>query len=231
MRHLSRLERWITPDGQAILALLPEGVDGHFGSELRRFVPMQYHREQTTLPRLLALLQSIGVSISKRQLQRLLTDKPESFVAEARDVLRAGLKTSRFVSVDDTGARHAGKNGSCTQIGDDWFTWFAARPSKSWLNFLDPLHAGPTDYRRNDAAFSYMPEHSLPAMLISRLATVPEACFPDRVAWQAHLDRLGFTVLTVTPDPSRVATEGALWGTVQAHGFLLPPGPVRVSTR
>ena len=33
-------ERWITPDGRAILAPLPEGIDGHFGPELRRFVLM-----------------------------------------------------------------------------------------------------------------------------------------------------------------------------------------------
>jgi hypothetical protein len=118
-------ERWVTPDGRTILAPLPEGVDGHFGPELRRFVLMQYHQGQSTLPRLAALLHSMGVAISKRQLQRLLTDKQVDFVSEAQDVLRAGLATSPFVSVDDTGARHAGKNGFCTQIGNDWFTWLA----------------------------------------------------------------------------------------------------------
>ena len=124
-------ERWVTPDGQTILAPLPEGIDGHFGPELRRFVLMQYHQGQSTLPRLAIFLRSVGVAISKRQLQRLLTDKQESFVAEAQDVLRAGLETSLYISVDrfakradvpegvrrtDTGARHAGKNGFCTQI-------------------------------------------------------------------------------------------------------------------
>jgi hypothetical protein len=105
---------------------------------------MQYHQGQSTLPRLAALLRSLGVAISKRQLQRLLTDKQDDFVSEARDVLRAGLETSPYVSVDDTGARHAGKNGFCTQIGNDWFTWFGTRSSKSRLNFLDLLRALPT---------------------------------------------------------------------------------------
>ena len=62
-----------------ILAPLPEGMDSHFGPELRRFVLMQYHQGQSTLPRLVALLQSVGVSISKRQVQRLLTDKQDGF--------------------------------------------------------------------------------------------------------------------------------------------------------
>src|SRR6202020_1767615 len=114
-------ERWVTPDGRAILAPLPEGIEGHFGPELRRFVLMQYHQGQSTMPRLATLLHSLGVAISKRQLQRLLIDKQDDFVREAQDVLRAGLETSPYISVDDTGARHAGKNGFCTQIGNDWF--------------------------------------------------------------------------------------------------------------
>jgi Transposase IS66 family len=213
-------ERWITPDGHTILAPLPEGVDSHFGPELRRFVLMQYHQGQSTLPRLVALLQSVGVAISKRQVQRLLTDKHADFVSEARAVLRAGLETSPYVSVDDTGARHAGKNGFCTQIGNDWFTWFGTRTAKSRLNFLDLLRAGHTDYVLNDAAYGYMRQHDLSAPLIARLMAEPQSCFTDKEAWLGHLERLGFTALTVTPEPVRVATEGALWGSIQSHQFL-----------
>ena len=43
----------------------------------------------------------------------------------------------------------------------------------------------------------------------------PETRFDDQKAWLAHLDRLGLTALGVTPDPVRVASEGALWGSVQ----------------
>jgi transposase IS66 family protein len=213
-------ERWVTPDGRTILAPLPEGVDGHFGPELRRFVLMQYHQGQSTMPRLLALLRSMGVAISKRQLVRLLNENHEGFIAEARDVLRAGLQTSSWVSVDDTGARHAGKNGFCTQIGNEWFTWFGTRSSKSRLNFLDPLRAGHTDYVLNDAAYDYMRSNGLPAATIARLKAEPQTRFSDQTAWHAHLERLGFNALKVTPDPVRVATEGASWGSVQAREFL-----------
>jgi hypothetical protein len=67
-----RRERWVTPDGKTIVAPLPQGTRGHFGPDLRRFVLMQYHQGQSTLPRVTALLQSVGVSISKREVQRLL---------------------------------------------------------------------------------------------------------------------------------------------------------------
>ena len=73
-------ERWVTPDGRTIVAPLPEGTKGHFGPDLRRFVLMQYHQGQTTLPRLTALLHAVGLSISKREIQRLLTEKQDGFL-------------------------------------------------------------------------------------------------------------------------------------------------------
>ena len=218
-------ERWVTPDGRTIVAALPEGTRGHFGPDLRRFVLMQYHQGQTTLPRLTALLHSVGVSISKREVQRLLTEKQQDFLDEARDVLRAGLETSPWVSVDDTGARHKARNGFCTQIGNDWFTWFATRSSKTRLNFLDLLRAGHTDYVVNEAAFGYMRSRGLAGPLIARLAETGETRFVDQAAWQAHLNRLGIvspakTGLAVIQDPVLIATEGAQWGSIHAHGFL-----------
>ncbi len=62
---------------------------------------------------------------------RLLIDGQDAFLAESREVLRAGLQTAAWITVDVTGARHAGQNGFCTQIGNDSFTWFGTRASKS----------------------------------------------------------------------------------------------------
>jgi transposase IS66 family protein len=218
-------ERWVTPDGRTIVAPLPEGIRGHFGPDLRRFVLMQYHQAQSTLPRLTALLQSVGLSISKREIQRMLTEQQDDFLDEARDVLRAGLKTSPWVSVDDTGARHKAKNNFCTQIGNDRFTWFGTRASKSRLNFLDLLRAGHTDFVLNEAAFSYMRARGLSAALIASLAEGGETRFVDQKTWQAHLGRLGIVSpkepgLAVIQDPVQIATEGAEWGSIHAHGFL-----------
>ena len=213
-------ERWVTPDGKTIIAPLPDAIRGHFGPDLRRFVLMQYHQGQTTLPRLATLLQSIGVAISKREIQRLLTEGQNDFLAENCDVLRAGLETSPWISVDDTGARHQAQNGYCTQIGNEHFTWFGTRSSKSRLNFLDLLRAGHTDFVLNDAAFDYMRSRALSAPLIAQLAEQPNTAFADQAAWSAHLDRLGFTGLTTTPDPVLIATEGAIWGSIHAHDFL-----------
>ena len=128
--------------------------------------------------------------------------------------------TAAWISVDDTGARHAGRNGFCTQIGNDDFTWFGTRPSKSRLNFLDLLRAGHTDCVINQAALDYMRGRALAGPVINQLAAPRQMRFTDHAAWQTHLDRLGISALQVTPDPVCIATEGALWGSVQAHGLL-----------
>jgi Transposase IS66 family len=215
-----RRERWATPDGQTVLAPLPPDVAGHFGAELRRFVLAQHHHGQVTVERLTTQLRAFGLSISKRQVMRLLIDRHDGFLADSRDVLRAGLQTASWVTVDDTGARHAGRNGFCTQIGNDSFTWFGTTGSKSRLNFLDLLRAGHTDYVVNDAALDYMRARSLAGPVISCLAAAPQRRFADHGAWQAHLLRLGIGDLHVTPEPMCIATEGSLWGAVVEHGFL-----------
>ena len=217
---LLRRERWRLPDGSTVVAPLPAGITSHFGPELKRFVLAQYHQGQTTKPRLLALLSDLGVVVSKRQLVRLLTDGQDAFLDEAREVLRTGLDTAPWITVDDTGTRHKAKNGVCTQIGNDQFTSFSTTGSKSRLNFLELLNAGATTHLINDAGLAYMREHKLSGAVIGLLSAHAAKTFADRATSTAHLEALGITRLAVHPDPVRVATEGALWGSITAQGLL-----------
>src|SRR5436853_1352437 len=106
-----RCERWQMVDGAIMTAPLPAGISGHFGPQLRRFVLAQYHQGQVTAPRLVTLLQAFGILISKRQVMRLLIEGQDGFLDEARDVLREGLSSAAWITVDDTGARHKASNG------------------------------------------------------------------------------------------------------------------------
>ena len=120
---LYRRQRWELPDGRTVLAPLPAGITSHFGPELKRFVLAQYHQGQNTIPRLLDLLAGFGISISKRQLVRLLIEGKDAFLDEARDVLRTGLQAASWITVHIP-ARGARSIGACTQIGHDQFTLF-----------------------------------------------------------------------------------------------------------
>src|ERR671920_808130 len=186
-----RRERWVTPDGQEIVAPLPPEVTGHFGPGVGRFVLMQHVQGQVTVERLLAQLKGLGVHISKGQIVTMLTANKDVFHAEKDAILEAGLATARWVTVDDTAARHAGRDEYTTHIGNDRFAWFATRPSKSRLNFLDLLRAGHPDYVINATALAYLVEHKVAEAVITRLLGHERRSFADEAAWQAHLDSLG----------------------------------------
>jgi hypothetical protein len=215
-----RRERWQTPEGENLVAPLPAGVRGHFGPELRRFILLQHHQGQVTVERITAFLTALGLTISKRQVVRLLTGSIGPFALEAGAVLRAGLETAPWITVDDTGARHGARNGVTTQLGDDRFAFFATSFAKSRENFLTILRAGHGDYVVNDDALTYMREHALAGPVIDRLATHKVKHFADEPSWHAHLEALGISTLEVTPDPMKIASEGALWGSIRAHGLL-----------
>ena len=92
------------------------------------------------------------------------------FLAEASGVLRAGLRTAAWVSDDNTGGRHKGRSGVCTQIGNGHFAWFATTTSKSRLNFLELLRAGHGDYAINSEALDNMRGCNLAGPVSAQLA-------------------------------------------------------------
>ena len=212
---LYRLERWKLSDGTYHTASLPEGVKGHhFGSVLRSFIDYQHHKQHVTQPALLDQLRSFGVDISAGQLNRLLTETKEMFHQEKKEILSTGLAVSDYINVDDTGARHKGKNGYCTHIGNEFFAWFESTGSKSRINFLELLRGGHQDYVVDENALDYMKKQKLPQAPLGVLVSGMR-CFPDKGSWEKHLDGLGVKM----PRHRQIATEGALVGSVLSHGF------------
>jgi hypothetical protein len=82
------------------------------------------------------------------------------------------------------------------------------------------LRAGHENYVVNDSVLASMRQRALAGPVIASLAEHPERHFEDAGAWMRHLERLGITALKVTSDPVRIATEGALWGSIKARRLL-----------
>ena len=158
------------------------------------------------------------------QVVRLLAEPLDNFVAEDQAVLRAGLSDRGL----DDGGRHRCParvpGGFTTQIGDNRFTVFRTGTAKSRETFLSLLRAGHTDYVVNAAALDYRRGRSLSGQVVAQLDAHPAKRFADTSAWSAHLARLGTNQLAVTPNPVRIASEGALWGAVCHHGLLTRDG-------
>ncbi len=210
-----RREHWMTPDGQSVVAPLPADVlpGSHFGPDLICFVLHQYHHQHVTQPLLLEQLHQLGIDISAGELSRILTEGKDVFHQEKAELLPAALAVSTYAQVDDTGARHQGHNGSCLHVGNELFAFFASTESKSRLNFLEILRQSNADYRINKDAVAYWRRQKLPAEVAEKLRRGRHA-FADASAWQGRLEKLGI----IDPRHVRIATEGALLGSVIAHG-------------
>ncbi len=208
-------ERILTPDGRSLLAPLPDGVlpGCHFGPSLHAYVLYQHHQCNVTQPLLLEQLREIGIDISAGQVDRILTHGRDGFHLEKAEVLSAGLGVSSYIGVDDTGARHGGKNGFCTAIGNDLFACFESTDSKSRLNFLSVLRGSGAGYSIDEAALAYYRRQKLPLALIEALAAGPRG-FKDEAAWRARLRELGVTAERHV----LISTEGALLGQVLEQG-------------
>jgi len=215
-----RVEQWLTPEGKLLSGQKPSTASadgGHFGGVLTCFILYQYYHALVTEPLLLEQLREFGVRISAGQLHRLLTEGKERFHREKDEILRVGLRVSAQIHVDDTGARHKGKNGYCTHIGNEWFAWFESTDSKSRINFLKLLRSGHADLVLNDLALEYMLGQKLPKAVVKRLKAKVrdrDVVFADESSWQAALRRWKVS----DERHVRIATEGALLASVLSHG-------------
>jgi hypothetical protein len=211
-----RLERWQLPDGSHIVATLPKELQGHhFGPTLRAYILHQHHHQCVTQPLLHKQLLEWGIDISAGQLNRLLIENKEEFHDEKAALLPAGLFASSYIQVDDTGARHQGKNGYCTFIGNELFSWFESTGSKSRINFLELLNTGYDDYHFTEESFAYLERYKVAPWIRNKLIQAREQSFANREQFEEHLHGLGIS----NAHYRRLVIESALIGSILSHGF------------
>lgn len=213
---LFKLATYLDANGKLWSASLPpEYRTGHFGPQLIAFCLYQYHQCHVTQPLLLEALREFGIDMSSGQLNIILVENKESYHLEKEAMLEPALRGAEYINTDDTGARHDGKNGYCTHIGGSLFSYFKSTESKSRINFLEVLRGAYTDYIISDEALEYMFEHGASDDLLNLLEDAPRKRFANFKKWTKHLSRLGI----VTEKEQRLATEGALVGSLFSHGF------------
>ena len=211
------LEQWLTPEGKTISGRPPECLQGHhFGPQLQAFVLQQHYGCAVTQPQLLELLWDAGISISAGQLSNLLTKGHDDFYAEKDELLKTGIRCSRYLQTDDTGSRHKGQNGYCTVIVNDLFTWFGTTASKSRENFLTLLHCPWPVYVLNRYALEYLKKHDFSKKWISALGQYGEVHFPNRQAWDSFMVDIG---LEGHPRLRQDISAAMLYGSLMHHGF------------
>jgi hypothetical protein len=210
---LYRRARYETKEGAQIIGNLPAGISGHFGPILRAYILDQHYKQHVPQGLILGQLLGFGIQISEGQINHIITEDHECFHQEKAEILAAGLEVSSYINTDDTGARHKGKNGYCTHIGNELFAWFSSTESKSRINFLKLLQAGSSIYTVDEVSRSYMLAHKLPKQILDLLAS--DITIASEDSWYEHLELIGI----ISKSHQRIVSEGALVGTLVNSGI------------
>jgi hypothetical protein len=212
-----KIAEYITEEGKTLVGEIPKAYKGkHFGPGLICYVMHQHYQCRVPQPLIYEQLREWGIRISAGQVNRILTEEHEIFEQEQERVLRVGLETATYVHTDDTSARHQGKNGYCTVIGNDFFAYFKSSDTKSRENFLEMLQGEEKRYVLNEYAQAYMGGYEIPKKQQEKITFSDEVIANSKEQWKIYLAGKGI----VGKKTVRIVTEAALLGALSTSGRI-----------
>jgi len=182
-----RKEKYYSPSQkQTYLAALPTGYTGQFGPGVRAWVLALYYAAGMSEPKIVELLQTVGMSISAGQLSAFLVKDQGLFHAECAAVVKAGLASSSWQHLDSTGTSVNGKNEQCHILCNWLYTAYCTLPAKDRLSLLRVLQGGadPT-FQLNDLALELLAQLGVSEKWCRTLAVLLP---PDQTYTENQLD-------------------------------------------
>jgi hypothetical protein len=182
-----RKEKYYSPSQKrTYLAEMPAGYQGQFGPGVRAWVLALYYAGGMSEPKILELVQTVGMHISAGQLSDFLIQDQEQFHAESAAVARAGLSSSPWQPLDSTGTRVDGKNQQCHVLCNPFYTAYCTLAAKDRLSLLRVLLGGADpSFRLNELALPLLAQLGLAQKWCQKLTTrLP----PDQDWKESQLD-------------------------------------------
>lgn len=167
---------------------MPVGYKGQFGPRVKAWVLALYYAGGMSEPKILELLQTVGMSISAGQLSDFLIKDQEQFHTESAAVVQAGLASSPWQHLDSTATRVDGKNEQCHVLCNPFYTAYYTGPSKDRLSLLRVLLGG-TDpvFQLNELALTLLQQLGVAEVWRKKLTEL----LPYAQDWKENeLDRL-----------------------------------------
>jgi regulator of replication initiation timing len=173
-------------EGKSYRAEMPPSYKGNYGPAVKALVIALYYGGVMSEPKILDLLHNVGTDISAGQLSNMLIKDQEAFHAEKDAIYKAGLESSPYQHIDDTGTKVNGANAYCHILCNPLYTVYHTTPHKDRLTVIDVLWNGQTQYRLNDEAMAYLERVGLSGKKRTRLWNLPRDVTLDA----DRLDRL-----------------------------------------
>ncbi len=150
-----RKEKYYSPSQKrTYLADLPTGYIGQFGPKVRAWVLALYYADGMSEPKILDLLQTVGLLISAGQLSNMLIKDQEQFHAERAHVVQAGLSSSPWQHLDSTGTAVNGTHAQCHILCNPLYTALL-------LPTLLPDDETYTENQLNDVLDAHLPKQGV----------------------------------------------------------------------
>ncbi len=136
---------------------LPPGIKGGYDPGVISFIYAQKHGSNVSEPKITEFLNDIGIYISQPTVSRFLTNDIDDFHQEKDDIVLAGLRSTEFQQIDDTGTKVNGESKYVQILCNPYYTAFFTTPKKDRLTVIDLLLCGlERRYFFNDDAFELL---------------------------------------------------------------------------
>ena len=133
-------EKYYSPSmKKTFIAPLPIGYQGEFGPQIKTLIIYLYNDCNMTEPKIESFLKDHDIIISASTISQILIKKHDAFHQEKKDIVEAGLLSSEYQQMDDTGARVNGKNYFAHILCNNLFTAYFTMKKKDRLTILEIL--------------------------------------------------------------------------------------------
>jgi hypothetical protein len=161
-------------EGKTYLAELPPGYEGEYGPGIKSLAIVMHFGMQATEPKLLEFFSHFGIQISSGQLSNILIKDKDSFHAEKDAVYEAGVRSSPWQHIDETGARVNGQNQHCHIVCNPLYSAYFTTEKKNRLTVIDVLrNSNERRFRLNDETFELLRSLRVSARVIGQLDGFP----------------------------------------------------------
>jgi len=157
------------------LAELPAGYQGEFGPGIKSLAITLYFGANMTEPKILEFFHNVGTQISAGKLSNFLIKDQADFHAEKDAIYTAGLRSSPWQHIDDTGTRVNGQNQHCQILCNPFYTAYFTTEKKDRLTILDVLrNFQERTYQLNAETYQLLQTFRLPVKVVRQLQSFPQ---------------------------------------------------------
>jgi len=187
---LFRKEKYYSAsEKKTYVADLPAGYHGEYGPGIKALAITLYFEANVSQPKILALFTNIGIIISAGQLSNFLIKNHETFHNEKDALYKAGIQSTPWQHIDDTGTRLDGINYYCQIVCNPFYTAYFTTENKSRLNIIDVLrNSSERIYCLNQIAFRFLDKSRITEKVTITLKTIPQEQFFDDEQFNQLLD-------------------------------------------